>query len=316
LQDVPAEWDAVSAPGHVNRYALFIDLAFRLAKPGGVVAVVSPSSFISGPLFERLRESIRSRTEVLRVDVLERQDVFHDVQQDACVSLFRVNKSATAKPARFSPACGRIDRNWRFSESGAVSTSGDLLKSPWILPDQAGDDDGAFERCTARLSDYGVAPRAGYFVWNRQEHCLHRGQKRRGAYPLFWAKNIKPGKPCLPASKTGRGIDFVTFKVPSSGIVRQSSVILQRTTNSKQPKRLIAAVIPRKVVKKFRGFVTENHTILLAPIAGRAPLKLLCRLLNSEAVDRRYRRIGGTANISIGSLGNLPLQSRSICMQL
>jgi adenine-specific DNA-methyltransferase len=85
------------------------------------------------------------------------------------------------------------------------------------------------------------------------------------------------------------------------------SIILQRTTNSKQAKRLVAAVIPRKVVKKYRGFVTENHTILLTPNGGRPALKLLCKLLNSAAVDRRYRRIGGSTSISVGSLKNLPL---------
>ncbi len=81
--EIPAEWSAFSAPGHVNRYALFMDLAFRMTKPGGLVATVTPSSFISGALFGRLREHIRSRADVLRIDVLERKDVFHDVQQDA-----------------------------------------------------------------------------------------------------------------------------------------------------------------------------------------------------------------------------------------
>ena len=98
----------------------------------------------------------------------------------------------------------------------------------------------------------------------------------------------------------------MTFDHPSTGIVRKPAIILQRTTNSKQPRRLIAAVIPRKIVKKYRGYVSENHTILLIPSAGRAALKLLCKLLNSNAVDRRYRRVGGTASISIGSLRNLP----------
>ncbi|MEW6453894.1 MAG: N-6 DNA methylase [Pseudomonadota bacterium] len=308
LQAEAAEaWEAVSSPGHVNRYALFIDLAFRLAKPGGVVAVVSPSSFISGPLFERLRESIRSRAEVVRVDLLERQDVFHDVQQDACVSIFRVNNTGVAKAKTFAPLCGRIDRGWRFSECGVISTSNDLPNAPWITPDQTGEDSGSLDRCTARLTDYGVTPKAGYFVWNREEHRLHRGKKTRASYPLFWAKNVKPGKVCVPASKTDKGIDFVTFDHPSTGIVRKPAIILQRTTNSKQPRRLIAAVIPRKIVKKYHGYVSENHTILLIPSAGRAALKLLCRLLNSNAVDRRYRRVGGTASISIGSLRNLPL---------
>jgi adenine-specific DNA-methyltransferase len=98
--EIPAEWRAFCAPGHVNRYALFMDLAFRITKPGGLVATVTPSSFVSGPLFDKLRENIRMRADVVRIDVLERKDVFHDVQQDACVSLFRMKGASqtTAKP--------------------------------------------------------------------------------------------------------------------------------------------------------------------------------------------------------------------------
>ena len=226
------EWDAVSSPGHVNRYALFIDLAFRLAMPGGLVAVVSPSSFIAGSLFGRLRESIRSRADVLRIDALERQDVFHDVQQDTCISLFRTKEGKPNRP--FAPSYGKIDRNWRFSKCGVVTAATPAATSPWIVPDHDGDDDGAMDKCTARLRDYGVTPKAGYFVWNREEHRLSRGCKKRGAYPLFWAKNVRPGKPCHPASKTHRGIDFVTFegRRRRSSAPRQSSSSAPRTANS------------------------------------------------------------------------------------
>ena len=195
---ISPEWLAFSAPGHVNKYALFMDLAFRMAKPGGLIATVSPSSFISGPLFEKLRESIRTRAEVVRIDVLERKDVFHDVQQDACVSIFRMKKTASSSPKSFAPKFGRIDRNWKFTEGGVLTASSEAVNAPWILPGQEGHDGGAFERCSARLSDYGVMPKAGYFVWNREQHRLQHGKKTGTAFPLFWAQNVKPGK-ALPA---------------------------------------------------------------------------------------------------------------------
>jgi adenine-specific DNA-methyltransferase len=304
--EIPSEWLAFSAPGHINKYALFMDLAFRLAKPSGLVATVSPSSFVSGPLFERLRESIRTRAEVVRIDVLERKDVFHDVQQDACVTIFRMRSGGIQNVRDFSPKFGRVDRNWSHMEVGVVTASNEELSAPWVLPSQEGYDGGALERCTARLGDYGVSPKAGYFVWNREQHRLQHGKKSGTAYPLFWAQNVKPGKPCVPSSKKGTGIDFVTFDAVHAGIIRRPSIILQRTTNSKQPRRLIAATIPRKVLKKHKGFVSENHTILLVP-KGRANLSLLCKLLNTDAVDKRFRRIGGTQNVSIGSLRDLPL---------
>ncbi len=302
--DIPAEWRSFSAPGHVNRYALFMDLAFRMAKPGGLVATVTPSSFISGPLFEKLRENLRTRADVVRLDVLERKDVFHDVQQDACVSIFRMKGSAASTPKSFAPKVGRVDRNWKFSEVGVVTTVDERLTSPWILP----GEDSTFECCLARLKDYGVNPKAGYFVWNREPDRLQTGKKTGNAFPLFWGTNIQPGRPCLPQSKIGRGVDFVAFEEDNPGIIRRPSIPLQRTTNSKQPRRLVAAAVPRKVLRKYKGFVGENHTIALVP-CRRANLSLLSRLLNSDAVDKRFRCVGGTSSVSIAALRNLPLPS-------
>jgi adenine-specific DNA-methyltransferase len=302
--EIPAEWRAFSAPGHVNRYALFMDLAFRMTKPGGLVATVTPSSFVSGPLFGKLRENIRMRADVVRIDVLERKDVFHDVQQDACVSIFRMKGASRTGAKPFAPKVGRLDRNWKFAEDGVVTTGDARLTAPWILP----GEDNAFKCCLARLTDYGVNPKAGYLVWNREQDRLQREKKTGNAFPLFWGTNIKPGKPCLPRSKDGRGVDFVAFEEDNPGIIRKPSILLQRTTNSKQPRRLVAAAVPRKVLRKYKGFVGENHTIALIP-GGRANLSLLTRLLNTDAVDKRFRRVGGTSSVSIAALRNLPLPS-------
>ncbi len=300
-KEVPAEWGAFSSPGHVNRYALFMDLAFRMTKPGGLVATVTPSSFVSGPLFDKLRENIRMRTDVVRIDVLERKDVFHDVQQDACVSIFRM-KVPSRGTKQFAPKVGRLDRNWKFAEDGVVTTGDDRLTSPWILPGK----DSAFECCPARLKDYGVKPKTGFFVWNRETDRLQRGKKIGNAFPLFWGTNIKAGKPCLPRSRDDSGVDFVAFQKDNSGITRKPSILLQRTTNSKQPRRIVAAAVPRKILTRYKGYVCENHIIALIP-EGRANLSLLVKLLNTNAVDERFRRVGGTSSVSIAALRNLPL---------
>ena len=102
------------------------------------------------------------------------------------------------------------------------------------------------------------------------------------------------------------GVDFVVFEKIHSGVIRKPSILLQRTTNSRQARRLVAAVITRKVVQKYKGYVGENHTIALIP-CRRANLSLLSRLLNSDAVDKRFRRVGGTSSISIAALLSLPL---------
>jgi adenine-specific DNA-methyltransferase len=80
---------------------------------------------------------------------------------------------------------------------------------------------------------------------------------------LIWAKNVKLGRWCRPEGKAGQGADFVWFPEDSVSIVRQPAAVLQRTTNNKQPRRLLAAVVDPKVYRRWGGFVSENHTIVL-----------------------------------------------------
>ena len=265
--NIPDDWSHVSAPGHINKYALFIGLALRLVKPGGLVAAVCPSSYIAGPLFGPLRRHIRATAEVLRIDVLERKDVFHDVTQDACVAIFRRREVPATAVRLLSPKCGRVDKDWKFTDVGTASPSSAKDDAPWVLPDlQTNFDDGSFRLCAGRLSDYGVTIRTGNFVWNRETHRLRKRRlKTKPTFPLIWAHNVKLGKSCLPASRNGDVPDFVVFKGNSPAIIRSAAIVLQRTTNSRQIRRLIAAKVPPRVIKKHGGFVAENHTILLLP---------------------------------------------------
>ncbi|TIQ67726.1 MAG: SAM-dependent methyltransferase, partial [Mesorhizobium sp.] len=83
-------WRRVAHRGHINKYALFAELCFRNAKPGGIVALVIPSSFRSGPLYDRMRQFIRSQGEVLTIgSIAGRDGVFLDVAQDISVLIAR-----------------------------------------------------------------------------------------------------------------------------------------------------------------------------------------------------------------------------------
>jgi len=117
---------------------------------------------------------------------------------------------------------------------------------------------------------------------------------------------VRPGEPCRPAGKKGAGTDFVTFPGDSAAIVTGPAAVMQRTTNDKQPRRLVVAMVDPSVQAKWHGFVSENHTIVLtADDADK--LELAVRLLNTAAVDQRYRRVSGTAAVSVTLLRQLDL---------
>lgn len=292
-------WRDVCHPGHINKYALFAERCFRLAKPGGLVALVLPSSFMAGPLYGKLRGYMREKGEILTLgSVTTRNDVFVDVTQDVSIVVARVGiEHRAARAVSFGSVTG-----FGPFRSTFAATLPPNSEDAWM---SAGKQPG-LAIGGATLADYDAVLRVGYFVWNRE---IERMSKRRSAkldLPLVWARNIRPGAFCFPKAKRGRGIDFVRFDEESSAIVRTNAIVLQRTTNSAQSRRLIAARVSPSVIKKWGGFVTENHTLVITG-PKVAALNALCFLLNSAAVDIRYRQLSGTASISANLLRSLDL---------
>lgn len=292
------QWERVCHAGHVNKYAMFADLCVRLAKPGGLIGLVLPSSFMTGPLYDRLRKFLREQGEILTLgSVANRKDVFVDVCQDVSVLIARIGKAHHSERA---VTFGRFQGIRPFKATSALKLPSDSAR-PWVAP----ASNSGLAIGGACLADYGAVLRTGYFVWNREQD---RMSKRSGklSVPLVWAENVNSYTFCKPVSRSGSGVDFVRFNEESTAIIRTHALVMQRTTNNTQARRLIAARLAPAVLKRYGGFVTENHTIAIT--AGDiASLRFIKLLLNSEAVDKRYRLVSGTASVSVNLLRELDL---------
>lgn len=292
-------WEAVCHPGHINKYALFTELCLKLAKKDGLVALVLPSSFIGGPLYDRLRAHIRSKAEVLLLgSVVGRDDIFVDVSQDISILMARAGREhERSRTVSFGLCVGDGPLTPVTAAPLPVSS-----QAPWVAPARVmGRAIGG-----ATLEDYGAVVRSGYFVWNREQHRMRTARRRKLDIPLIWAENISAGKFCFPKAKKRRGVDYVHFGSESSAIVRTNALVIQRTTNSSQSRRLVVARVSPEMIRKYGGFVSENHTIVVTAKQSR-DLILLANLLNSAAVDSRYRELSGTASISVSLLRQLDL---------
>lgn len=293
-----AQWERVCHSGHVNKYAMFADLCVRLTKPGGLLGLVLPSSFMAGPLYNRLRKFLRQQGEILTLgSVANRKDVFVDVCQDVSVLIARIGKAHQAGRA---VTFGHFQGFRPFKVTSALKLPVDSAR-PWVAP----ASNSGFAVGGACLADYGAVLRTGYFVWNREQD---RMSKRSGklSVPLVWAENVNPDTFCKPLSRSGQGMDFVRFEEESVAIIRTQALVMQRTTNNTQARRLIAARVAPAILKKYGGFVTENHTIAITA-DDVATLNLVKLLLNSETVDQRYRLVSGTASVSVNLLRELDL---------
>lgn len=290
-------WTKVAHMGHINKYAVFTELCLRVAKPRGLVVLVIPSSFRGGPLYDKMRSFIAAQGQILALGtVTNREDVFADVAQDISVLLVRKgSEHRTILPVNFPDFTANGIQ--RPVPTGSLPID---VSSPWLAP-----ADSNRERGGATIADYGVVAKAGYFVWNREQEKFC-DREDANAFPLIWAKNVRPGQPCVPANRTADGVDFVRVPEGSQAVVSSPALIIQRTSNSNQPRRIIAATVDKDSVAPWKGFVSENHTIVVYG-PNSEMVVLLAKLLNTSAVDERYRAVSGTATVSVKLLRELDL---------
>jgi adenine-specific DNA-methyltransferase len=303
-------YKAVISDGYVNLYALFVEQALRWVRPGGIVCLIIPISFVGGPYFAAMRQRVLQQAAVLRIDLIDqRSDVFLDVMHDLCVIVLRRHDGRSIVG---QPESALLLVNETHQDLGVVELPSKPSKAIWALPD--GNDNGPFfQPGLSTLADYGYLAKTGYFVWNRELHRYRVGRKPRTTeVPLFWAHNVRANKLCIPKAHRSERIAFAKIPAGNRSIIQSDAVLLQRTSNRHQKRRIVAGTVRSDLVIGGRGFVTENHTIVIIPDPvkkQRLSLQKLCRLLNTAAVDARFRRMSGTVSLSTKALRQLPLPS-------
>lgn len=299
-----------------NLYGVFIALCTRFLKNLGICAVVTPTSYLSGHSFAKLRTELVDKNQVLSLGILSaRQGVFMDVQQETAVSLLVRSLGADAKNGTDVSI---------ISPLGTVQTIGRCALpnggSAWPIPREVSDVD-LISKATAlvhRIVDYGYRIRVGNYVWNRDERKAYRSERialrfnQKCSVPLLWSSDIKAGRAIKfdglnRANGERRVVAFDDEDSPS--VIRRPCILLQRVTSNDQSRRLVAATVPESFFRTYGGFVGENHTIIIEPSVDRphlSPTKM-CALLGCIEIDRLYRCISGATNVSVFELGQLPL---------
>jgi adenine-specific DNA-methyltransferase len=76
--------------GHANLYGVFTELAIQFAKTGGVIAYVTPTSFLAGEYFKALRSLLASYARPVNIDFVSvRRGVFDDALQETMLATYR-----------------------------------------------------------------------------------------------------------------------------------------------------------------------------------------------------------------------------------
>lgn len=304
--------------GHANLYALFTDLAVSLLAADGVLAYVTPASFLGGHYFKRLRALLAEEAPPAAIDFMaSRAGVFTDVLQETVLIACR-----RGSPRRISISFTEL------AESGPAKVTGraegllpDSPADPWFLP-RSTEQVEILERVRSvswTLRDFGYRVSTGPLVWNRHKSRLH-STKPRGGVPILWAESVA-------ASGSGdfsweRPQDRPLWYAPSDNndvnIVRTPCVLVQRTTATEQPRRIVAAALPPAFIRRFPAFAIENHLNMVHAATSHPALDVtvIASLLNSSIVDQIFRCISGSTAVSAYELEAVPLPAPSRCASL
>ena len=295
--------------GHANLYGLFTDLALRWANPDGVIAYVTPTSFLAGEYFKALRGLLADEAPPVAVDfIADRHGVFEDVLQETMLATYR--RGAAPGAARVHHVSANGHGIASVTANGTFAIPADPSE-PWLLPRDPAHADliRRLMRMRTRLEDWGYGVSTGPLVWNRHKDQL-RTRAGRGAFPLIWAEAIvAPGRFAHRATRRNHEPYFEVRAGDDWLRTDRPCVLVQRTTAKEQQRRLIAAELPVNFIKAHGSVVIENHLNMVRPINGAPKVAsgALAALLNSDIADRAFRCISGSVAVSAFELEALPL---------
>ena len=298
--------------GHANLYGIFTDLALRWSAPGGVIAYVTPTSFLAGEYFKALRALLATEAPPEMVDFIEaRKGVFEGVLQETMLATY--HRSGRVRQATVHYVAVSADGAAHVSPAGNFQLPVEKPSAPWLMPRRPEQAPliARLAGMPSRLSDWGYKVSTGPLVWNRHKEKLRR-RAEKGSVPLIWAEAIAgPGRFVFRAKKKQHEPYFKLRQGDEWLLIDKPCVLLQRTTAKEQSRRLLAAALPEELISEHGGVVIENHLNMIRPRNGPPQVSpcSVAAVLNSEIVDLVFRCISGSVAVSAFELEALPLPS-------
>lgn len=294
--------------GHANLYGVFTDIALRWARPGGVIAYLTPTSFLGGQYFSALRSLLASEAPPVAVDFVQaRSGVFEDVLQETLLAIYRRGHPAERFQVHYLQLTD--DAEARLVRNGTVALPV-RPSDPWLAPREPHQARlvATAEQMSCRLADWGYQVSTGPLVWNRFKSQL-KDQSSKQTRPLVWAEAVTTdGRFIHRAERRGHAPYFKVDTGDGWLVVTRACVLVHRTTAKEQPRRLIAAELPQSFIDAEGGVVVENHLNMVWPTpSAKVSPAVVAAFLNSATADQLFRCINGSVAVSASELQSLPL---------
>lgn len=302
--------------GQPNLYGLFMGMSLELAKQDGRIALLTPTSFLSGRYFKLLRQYLCENAEIKQIDLVnDRNGIFLGASQETVVTVLVKRKVVSQSPKAFA---SNKTRDFKALGHCSLRSKGEA----WIIPRTMEDVKLAklFTKPQHTLTSLGVSVRVGGYVWHRDPRhtfmVISSKKLRVTHFPLVWSSHIRSTGRFVFAS-SGSTIDEHLFVNAGSAqsplLLKVPSVALQRTSSIDQSHRLVCAAIRKSFVDKYGAYAGENHVSFLVPNdSSRVSVDLLAKILRTQVMDRVFRCVSGSVAISNSELHLLPMPDPDI----
>jgi adenine-specific DNA-methyltransferase len=295
--------------GHANMYGVFTDVALRWTKRGGLIAYLTPTSFLAGQYYSALRGLLAKEAPPVAIDFVHaRKGVFEDVLQETLLAVYRKGGSPLRAQIHYLTVTSELGAD--VKRNGTVGLPHPPSR-PWLAP-RSPEHSGLISRVEAmphRLADWGYTVSTGPLVWNRYKDQM-RQHAGAGVHPLVWAEAVTAdGRFVYRADKRNHAPYFKVGRGDAWLVVKDPCVLVQRTTSKEQARRLIAAEMPAAFLETHGGVIVENHLNMVRAIGPGPKVSpgVVAALLNSGVADEVFRCMSGSVAVSAFELEALPL---------
>lgn len=304
---------ARSLHGHANLYGVFTDLAVRWTKPGGLIAYLTPTSFLAGRYYSSLRRMLSNEAPPLSLDFVHaRKGVFEDVLQETLLAVYKKAARRNRIQIHYLHVTSSVEA--AVVKNGTVGLPADS-NAPWLAPRTAdhGQLIAAAETMPSRLKDWGYGVSTGPLVWNRFKDQLTRDKQGASILPLVWAECVLPQGTFEFRARKKHHTPYFRLKPGDEWlVVKEPCVLVQRTTAKEQARRLIAAELPIQFLRSSGGVVIENHLNMVKAIRpDPVESAVVSAFLNSHVIDQLFRCMNGSVAVSAFELAALPLPDQN-----
>jgi len=296
--------------GHANLYGLFVHVAFNQLQRKGIIAYVTPTGFLGGEYFKKLRSFIATNGTPIEFDFISfRKGIFEDVLQETMLAIYKEGKTMVHSVIvnEIIPASLK---QYDISPVGSFQLPPDS-SSPWLLARNRGNAKlvSRLSTLTHYLKDWGYEIKTGPLVWNRHKSQL-KAKKGKDTFPLIWAETVSTkGEFRWKAEKKNHTLYF-KFKTGDDWLLeKKPCIIMQRTTAKEQDKRLLTTILPKAMFRESGAVIIENHLNVIQPIteSPKVSLKLLNFFLSTKIADDVFRCISGSVAVSAYEIESMPL---------